>query len=161
MRMEPVTTESLHDQMVSFFQTDHWPFLQVDDSVLQMNFQGQNGRWTCYAQVRTEVGQFVMYSVCPVMVPETLRGAAAEFITRANYGLIIGNFELDFDDGEVRYKTSLDAEQTALTGALLQPLVYANVWTMDRYLPGLMAVIYGHTAPQEAIALSEQGEQAE
>ena len=147
--------------MVAFFQADHWPFLQVDGSVLQMNFQGQNGRWTCYAQVRPEVGQFVMYSVCPIMVPDTLRMTVAEFITRANYGLIIGNFELDFDDGEVRYKTSLDAENAALSPELLQPLVYANVWTMDRYLPGLMAVIYGHALPQAAIALAEQAESAE
>jgi hypothetical protein len=30
------------------------------------------------------------------------RAPPAEFITRANYGLIIGNFELDFEDGEIR-----------------------------------------------------------
>jgi hypothetical protein len=153
--------ESLYEQMVSFFRDDHWPYLEVDESVLQMNFQGQNGRWTCYAQSRMDVGQVVMYSVCPMTVPEGLRTAVAEFITRANYGLIIGNFELDYDDGEVRYKTSLDAENAPLSHELMQPLVYANVWTMDRYLPGLMAVIYGSTSPRDAVALAEQTEAAE
>jgi hypothetical protein len=153
--------ESLHEQMVSFFRDDHWPYLAVDDSVLQLNFQGQNGRWTCYAQARMDVGQFVMYSVCPMTVPAGLRIAVAEFITRANYGLIIGNFELDYEDGEVRYKTSLDAENAPLSHELMQPLVYANVWTMDRYLPGLMAVIYGSKTPGEAIALAEQTETVE
>lgn len=155
------TMELLYEQMVSFFRDDHWPFLEVEDSVLQMNFQGQNGRWTCYAQARAAVGQVVMYSVCPMTVPEGLRIAVAEFITRANYGLIIGNFELDYDDGEVRYKTSLDAENAPLSHELLQPLVYANVWTMDRYLPGLMAVIYGSSSPKDGVALAEQMEQIE
>ena len=154
-------TPALHEQMVTFFRDDHWPFLEVDDSVLQMNFQGQNGRWSCYAQARSEVGQVVMYSVCPITVPEALRPAIAEFITRANYGLIIGNFELDFDDGEVRYKTSLDAENAPLTRELMQPLVYANVWTMDRYLPGLMAMIFGHAAARDAVVLAEEPEAAE
>lgn len=29
----------------------------------------------------------------------------AEFLTRANYGLVFGNFEMDMHDGEIRYKT--------------------------------------------------------
>ena len=35
------------------------------------------------------------------------RVAAAEFEPRANFGLDIGNLELDMTDGEVRYKSSL------------------------------------------------------
>ena len=36
--------------------------------------------------------------------------AIAEFLTRTNYSMIIGNFELDFADGEIRYKTSIDVQ---------------------------------------------------
>ena len=42
--------------------------------------------------------------------PEEMRVPMAEFLTRANYGLRIGNFEMDFEDGEVRYKSSVDFE---------------------------------------------------
>ncbi len=30
-----------------------------------------------------------------------------EFITRANYGLPSGNFEMNYDTGEVRFRTSV------------------------------------------------------
>ena len=76
----------------------------------------------------------------------------AEFLTRANYGLIVGNFELDFDDGEVRYKTSLDVEDAELLPALLAHIVYANVTNMDRYLPGIVAVLASSQTPAEAVA---------
>ncbi len=69
--------------------------------------------------------------------------AIAEFITRANYGLVIGNFELDFSDGELRYKTAIDVEDDNLSFALIKQMVYANVIIMDKYLPGIMAVIEG------------------
>ena len=81
----------------------------------------------------------------------------AEFITRANYGMIIGNFELDFSDGEVRYKTSIDVEGAELVPAVIRQLVYANVLTMDRYLKGIMAVAFGGVDPEMAVKSVEQG----
>ena len=94
---------------------------------------------------------FFFYSVCPINVPDDKRSPIAEFITRANYGIKIGNFELDFNDGEVRYKTSIDVENDDLTPALISNHVYANIWTMDRYLPGIMSVVYSDEAPVDAI----------
>lgn len=139
-----------------FFTDDEWYFLQMDSQpILQMSFQGKNGKWTCYAQVKEEQYIFFFYSVCPVNVPEDKRMAMSEFLTRANYGLKIGNFEMDFSDGELRYKTSVDVENGSLSSALVSNLVYANLWTMDRYLPGILSVIYGHVTPEVAVGQVE------
>jgi hypothetical protein len=144
------------DTAASFFEEDGWPFTQFEGQpVLQMGFRGENGQWTCIAQAREEQSQFLFYSLCPVNAPEDRRPAVAELLTRANYGLFIGNFELDLDDGEIRYKTSIDVEGDRLSPALVQQLAYANVFTMDRYLPGMMGLIYGHISPEEAIAQVE------
>ncbi len=141
------------DTATAFFQEDGWPFQQLESQpILQIGFQGDNGQWTCFAQAREEQAQFVFYSVCSMNVPEDKLLAVAEFLTRANYGLIVGNFELDWDDGEVRYKTSLDVEGDRLTPALVRQMVYANVVMMDHYLPGLMRVMYGDVSPVQAIA---------
>jgi hypothetical protein len=140
------------DTVISFLQEDNWPFTPLEEgTILRTGFQGVNGEWSCYAQTREEQEQFIFYSVCPVHAPEEARMAAAEYLTRANYGLYIGNFELDLGDGEVRYKTSIDVEGSSLTLTQVKQLVYANVLTMDRYLPGLMKVIYGNVAPVDAI----------
>ena len=142
----------LFDAMLDFFKSDDWPTIQLEDRpVLSMNFDGKNARWTCFAQAREEQQQFIFYSVCPVNAPEDKRPIVAEFITRANYGLIIGNFELDFEDGEIRYKTSLDAEGLTLSPALFKNLVYANLSMMDQYLPGIMSILYSEVSPREMI----------
>jgi hypothetical protein len=148
--------EEILDTAISFFQQDNWSFAQLEDQpILRMVFQGDNAQWICYAQAREEQKQFLFYSVCPVNAPEDRRMAVAEFLTRANYGMLIGNFEMDFDDGEIRYKTSIDVEGDRLTLALVQQLVYTNVLMMDHYLPDLMGVIYGNMAPAEAVAKAE------
>jgi len=144
------------DAAISFFKEDGWRFNQLEEQpVLTMGFHGENGQWTCFAQAREEQAQLLFFSVCPANAPEGRRMAVAEFLTRANYGLFIGNFELDMDDGEVRYKTSIDVEGDRLSPAMVKPLVYANVLMMDRYLPGIMSVIFGNVAPEEAVAKVE------
>jgi hypothetical protein len=150
------TDGQFFEEIVNFFKEDDWPFVQIEgEPLLQMVFQGENGKWTCYAKARDDQEQFVFYSVCPVNAPDSKRLAVAEFLTRANSGMIIGNFEMDFEDGEIRYKTSIDVEGDSLTSALIKRLVYANVTMMDEYLPGIMSVIYGNASPVDAIAQIE------
>lgn len=147
----------IFNRLVEFFEEDDWHFSWLDGlPVLSMGFTGINGKWMCYAQAREEQEQFVFYSVFPVNTPKDRIPAVAEFTARANYGMIIGNFELDFDDGEVRYKTSIDVEGDELTAPLIKQMVYTNVVIMDRYLPGLMSVIYGNVEPVDAIKSIEK-----
>ena len=132
------------DSLVQLFNDEEWQFEQHPERpVLRMGFEGKNGRWSCFAQERADEGQFVFYTVCAVNCPEELRPAMAEFITRANYGMVIGNFEMDYNDGELRYKTSVDVEHAELSRELIRPLVYINCLMMDKYLPGIMSLIYG------------------
>ena len=152
----PTTEVQFFEEIVNFFEEDGWPFVQIEgEPLLQMVFQGENGKWTCYAKARDDQKQFVFYSVCPVNAPDSKRLAVAEFLTRANSGMIIGNFEMDFEDGEIRYKTSIDVEDDSLSSGLIKRLVYANVMMMDAYLPGMMSVIYGDVTPVDAIAQIE------
>lgn len=116
-----------------------------------MSYSGKNGDFRCYAIIRVDLEEFLFYAVAPVKVAEEVRNAVAEYITRANYGLRIGNFELDYSDGEVRYKSSLDFEGMALMPEFIRNTIYPAVHTMDRYLPGLLRVSYGGATPREAI----------
>lgn len=136
-----------------FLEDDEWYPQQLGDKpIYRMGFSGDNGQMVCYAQIRVDTEQFLFYAVAPIKAPEETRMAAAEFITRANYGLRIGNFEMDLGDGEVRYKSGLDFEGATLTPELIRNAMYAAVQTMDYYLPGLMSVIYGGKPAAEAIA---------
>jgi hypothetical protein len=135
-----------------YLEEDGWYPQKVEDKhAYRMHYRGRNGETRCFAQIRADLEQFIFYVVTPINVPEDVRPAVAEFITRANYGLRIGNFELDYADGEVRFKTSLDFEGEHLTYNFIKHAVYPAVQTMDKYLPGLMKVAFGAETPVEAI----------
>jgi hypothetical protein len=142
---------------IAFFTEDDWSFTRVEgETALRLGFEGDNGEWNCYAQVDEEGEQIMFYSIWGDRVPEDRRLTMAEFLTRANYGLIVGNFEMDFGDGEIRYKTSLDIEGGTLTSSLIKRIVYPNVLMMDKYLPGIKAVMKGEQTPEDAIAQIEK-----
>jgi len=153
---DATSNRGIFQEVVNFFTEDDWHYAKIKgEPVLRMAFHGEHGQWNCYAKVRVEQAQFIFYSVCPVNAPEDKRMAITEFLTRANCGMIIGNFELDFADGEIRYKTSIDVKGDLLSFELIKQLVYANVMMMDEYLPGMMSVIYSDVSPKEAIAQIE------
>lgn len=142
--------------LTTFLESDGWYPQPLDDkAVHRVYFAGENGELRCYAQIRTDLSQFLFYVIAPVKAPEAVRAAVAEYITRANYGLRIGNFEMDYSDGEVRYKSSLDFEGETLTQTLIKNTIYPAVQTMDFYLPGLLGVMYGNKTPVEAIQDTE------
>jgi hypothetical protein len=140
------------DLLSSFLDEDEWFPRRIDGKyAYSMSYSGKNGDLRCYAIIRVDLEEFLFYAVAPVKVPEKVHLAMSEYLTRANYGLRIGNFELDYSDGEVRYKSSLDFEGQILTQQLIRNAIYPAVHTMDRYLTGLLRVSYGGATPIEAI----------
>ncbi len=138
--------------IINLFTENNWYFNQIEEQpVLYLTFPGKNGQYDCYAQAREEQQQFIFYSVCPTKVPKPKRRAVGEFLSRANYGTVVGNFELDFNDGEIRYKTHSDLKYNFLVSEAIKELVYTNVMMMDLYLPGITSVISGKVSPEAAI----------
>jgi hypothetical protein len=164
--LEPVTQDEAHESefrnplsdLAAFFQRRNWMIkIDYDDPGIHTTYSGNNGQFNCFAKLRLEQSQLVFYSIFPIRTPLEKRKSMAEFITRANFGMVIGNFELDFSDGEVRYKSSVDFEEIGLPDKMLENLIHANILTMDRYLSGLYAIIYSDRDPAEVINEIETG----
>jgi Zn ribbon nucleic-acid-binding protein len=124
------------------FADNGWPYTEVRGApVLVGVFSGPASSWSFYAQAVEDKGLILLYSICPQRAPEERRREVAEFLTRTNYGLAAGNFELDFDDGEIRYKSVLQTQGDGVDAPTLKRLVRANGIAMETFLPGIANVI--------------------
>ena len=138
---------ALLSRLKGAFIENRWPFSEVRGApVLLSELSGALGTWKFYAQAVEEQGLILLYSICPLRAPGERRSELAQFLTRANYGLAVGNFELDFEDGEIRYKTVLQLQGDEVDSSTLKRLVRANGIAMETYLPGIDAVIGGTPA---------------
>ena len=117
----------------AFMVADEWYPEQLNgETILKSTYQSSDTAWLVFLQTREDARQVIVYSVLVSNVLEERRQAAAEYLTRANYGLWLGNFELDMADGEVRYKTSIDVEGALLTEKAIYNLLYTNVFVFER-----------------------------
>jgi hypothetical protein len=148
-----VDDEDVRDAVISFFEDAQWA-ANWDGDTLHALYSGENALWSCIGRVRER--RFVFYSVAMLIVGAEHAAAVAEYITRANDGMVIGNLELSWDSGQVRCRTSIDVDGGELTAAMVRRLVEVNVLTMDRYLPGLVDVASGDREPREAITAAER-----
>jgi hypothetical protein len=138
----------LLEELKRAFTENGWPYSEVRGApVLLADLSGPAGRWSFYAQAVEEKDLVLLYSICPQRVPEARRLEVSHFLTRANYGLADGNFELDFEDGEVRYKTVLHVHGDELDGLVLRRLLRSNGIAVETYLPALGLIIAGTSVP--------------
>ncbi|MGB4860959.1 MAG: YbjN domain-containing protein [Tepidiformaceae bacterium] len=122
-----------------------------DDEVIRADIAGENGVWACFVVTRQKDSRCTVYSQAPWETPPDQRMEMAELIARINFGLPLGNFEMDFGDGEVRFKTSIDVSGAHLSPELFDNLFEPNIATMNMYLPALEAVRDGRMTPREAV----------
>jgi hypothetical protein len=136
-----------------FFDSADLTYQRIPDKpLLALSMTGDNAAYEVLVIEHEREEQLIVYTRYPTKVPQTLYAQGVEYITRANWGLKIGNFEFDYSDGEIRYKTFIDIEGGNLTPKMVQNLFAANFMTADRYYPGLARVIWGHVPPATAIA---------
>ncbi len=75
----------------------------------------------------------------------------AEFFTRANYGLRDGNFQMDFNDGEMGYKVYRPCDDGAPVKETIKSSIYVAAAMWKRYGPGMMSVSFSGADPKDAV----------
>jgi len=142
--------------MKSFLDEEGWAHeMHTDGDAVRMRFRGSSGEWPLFAQ-DVGGGKVLVYGLPGSPIPLERRAAVADVVCRLNWGLILGNFELDMDTGEVRYKTSADLRGVEVSPQEMRHLVFTNCLMLDRYLPAVLAVAFGSRDPKVAIEESEQ-----
>ncbi|WP_370250055.1 hypothetical protein [Nocardioides sp.] len=139
-----------------------WPISAMEgEDGFFVDVEGEDGAWSALV-ITDDTGLFAFYSVAPVTVDLADAEAIArmaEFVDRANYGLISSTFEFDRDDGEVRLRSGMEfttLPPEIVTDEVLEAFVLdlsaANVSVMNSYLTGLVTTVMGDRPVTEILA---------
>ena len=105
--------------------------------------------------VTTTNTSYSVYATIDLSADESNMAEVAEFVCRANYGLRNGNFELDFRDGEVRYKCFVNCDGTVPDREVVKDSIYIPYFMMKKYGDELVAVLFGMKSGKDAVAAAE------
>ena len=108
--------------------------------------------------------EYLVYAISPLGADEedpNMMSNMAEFICRANYGLKMGNFELDFDEGEVRFKVHVPCEGIIPTSTIIKRSIYCPASMFKRYGSGIVDIIFGGVSGKDAVNKCEKHDERE
>lgn len=88
----------------------------------------------------------------PEPVPEKHRFKVMEYLTRINYLIPMGHFEINLDDGHVRFGHAQYKTCESLESDELLTLMRVGLDRMETFLPGMLRIIYGGIHPVAALA---------
>ena len=106
--------------------------------------------------VKTKSDFYVVYAFCPLRVDTEKLDTMAEFVCRANFGIFDGNFELDFEDGELRYKCFVDCRGITPLKDKIERSLFIPALMFDKFGAGIIEILFGNATAVEALEKCEK-----
>lgn len=129
---------ALHAAVLNAFKSQGWVYRKVDDDeVIEADFEAHHTKVSMHVQCFGEAGIMSVVAGASFPVPGTHFSAAAELLMRVNKTLNIGNFELDWDSGQVLFRVTNVFPAHRPDEPIIGGLVHAAVAEVDRITPYL------------------------
>lgn len=120
-------------------------------SLVTFGVGGEHSAYNCAIFADDDTRLVTMIAQSPMRVPHEERLSACELLMRANHGLMFGSFDLDFSDGEVRYKVAVDVEGGTLGVEAVHSMITVALDMYELWYPSVMKVVYGGVSPEDAV----------
>ena len=139
--------------IAKFFKKDDWRYeFDEENSLFKSGVAVDSAVGNVRVFISAMDDKVVCVLVLPQQVPEDARVAVAELACRINYKLCFGQFEIDFDDGELRFRYAMPSEE--LTDSPMdkaRALLYLPHAMLKLYSSAFLKVILGARTPQAAV----------
>jgi hypothetical protein len=145
--------QTLQDALTQLQQVleERWELTLVADNTYQFDYLTEPGiPMACLAWINPQRDEFFFRVVMRLPVEQHLRPLVAELITRINYPLPNGAFALDYDTGDLRFKSAHFFGDTPLTQPLIRRLIDSSLSLVDQHILSVVKVMMGESI-QEAL----------
>lgn len=156
-------SEKIKNCIQEHFEKDDW-FYSFDEEqgIFRASIKLDGRLNHCDIKVRLNEDYYIVHSCIAINADEKSIPLVAEYLHRANYGLRIGSFELDYEDGEIRFKVCVDCgddcDSMPSESVIYRSLEMGGVM-FDTYGEGLLDIIFKNVSPIDALAEAEKEQQ--
>ena len=144
--------EKVYKTMVKALKDKNWHFEEREqDLTIVSNYSGDDipVRFIIRIDAGREVIQYL--SPLPFKIDESKRVDAAVAVCVANYGLVNGSFDLDINDGEIRYRLTTSYSDCEMGEGFFYQMMAVAVLTTDDYNDKFMMLNKGMMTLQQFI----------
>ena len=153
------TLREVREAVEDFFKQDeakYQPFNERNVASAIYSVRAKIGKATAFFHAYKD--KLIVKLMLPIKAEEADRVNVGEYLHRANYGLMIGNFDFDFSDGEISYRVPIFCGKDNFVPPTYEQIDFAvliGLAMISKYGDGLLKVILGVALPEEAVDAAE------
>ncbi|MBB5031996.1 YbjN domain-containing protein [Prosthecobacter vanneervenii] len=133
---------ALYATVLTTFKEMGWLYREVaEHSVVEADFEAHHTKVPLHAQVFGDTHILSVVSTSTLQVPASHRLQVCELLMRTNKELNLGNFELEWDGGQVMFRVTNVFPPNRHDSRIIASLVHSAVAEMDRLTPFLGEII--------------------
>ena len=142
----------LSDLVEQYFKANDWDYecSSSEEGLFLAGIEAENSEFDVVVHADDSVNQLTCFCICQEPVPEEMMKAVAEYIIRVNFSNVLAVYDMDFDEGSIRMRSSINVVDMTPTPEMVDTVIHGSITMADVYYPGLMAVIAEEMSPEEA-----------
>ena len=125
--------------------SERWEPQRQDDRSFAFPWVAGGIPLSCVAQVNPDMGGFIFRAINPLPVEPAKRALVGEFIHRVNYAQPIGNWAIDLDTGDVRFKNGVYFRGGELTENMIRNVIDSSLFFVYHDIMGIVKLQTGGT----------------
>lgn len=145
----------------SYLVNDDWNFSFDEEKGLFKFSLSINGKLSHASYtIRVREKYFVIYAkysgIDANIKDAKIMREMGSFLHKANYGLVLGNFEFDDRDGEICFKFPYYCSNKAPSDDIIELSIIFTASTLERYSAGIAGILFSDMTAEEAIKKCEE-----
>ncbi|MDI1313909.1 YbjN domain-containing protein [Prosthecobacter sp.] len=133
---------ALYATTLTTFKEMGWLYREIPDhSVIEADFEAHHTKIPLHVQIFGETHIITVVSNSTQQVPATHRLQVCELLMRTNKDLNLGNFELEWESGQVMFRVTNVFPPNRHDSRIIASLVHSAVAELDRLTPFLGEII--------------------
>lgn len=139
------------DLVKTYLKNQEWQFSELSDEIITFGISGENGQFQCVVNSDDENELLNFYTIYGSNIPENKLSEVLSYINGLNVNLNLGNFELDYNEMELRYKLSISHKYYDLNLDIIDEIFMTGIIIMDKNLPVLSDLLHNDLPIDDAV----------
>lgn len=133
-----IAVSALHAAVLNAFKAQGWAYRKVEqDEVIESDFEAHHTKVSLHVQSFGDSGIMSVVAGASIPVPKSHYLAVCELLMRVNKELTVGNFELEWETGQVLCRVTNVFPPNRAEERIIAGLVHSTVAEVDRLTPFL------------------------
>src|SRR5260221_14345955 len=115
-------------KVTEFLKSQGWTFsVGKRPDLLLFSLSGVNGIYHCVVDDKEDVSRLLFISFMGTTCPKEKRTEMSELLTMINSNLGYGNFEMNINTGDIKFRTGIIYEDLEITEKAISNIILKNI----------------------------------